>query len=128
MEAQPAATNFTTEQQQYLEWVAMPKKLRIPKTVSAYAKQAGVDRTTLWRWSCLSGFRERANAMSKDYLKDEVGEILGSLAREAIKGDVPAIKLALEVAGVYIPKSDMTSGGLPFTTPTVFLPAVESDD
>lgn len=105
---QPTATDFTPEQYAYLEWVALPREMRSPKTVAAYAAQKKLDRTTLWRWSKLPGFKEAASAAARAGLQSELSEILTSLAKQAKKGDVPAIRLALEVMGEYTPRQEHT--------------------
>ena len=105
---QRSATNFTPDQQKYLDWVALPKSIRQPKTLTQYARQNSVDRTTLWRWTKVSGFQEAAAAAARDGLKSELPEIFEALAKKAKDGDVPAIKLALEVAGEYTPRQELT--------------------
>lgn len=102
--AQPNKTEFTADQRKYLDWVAMPKSMRNPKTVDLFAKSIGVDRTSLWRWSKLPGFAEEVARSGRDYLKSELSEIFGALVKRALDGDVQAIKLALEVSGEYTPK------------------------
>lgn len=124
---QPNETEWTPDQALYLEWVATPKELREQKTVLAFSKRIGVDRTTLWRWSNLPGFRDAVLSATRNYLKDELPEIFSALAKRAKQGDVPAIKLALEVSGEYTPKQDITSAGEKIAGPTVFLPAVEPE-
>jgi hypothetical protein len=122
---QQSATEFTVDQLKYLEWVATPKAAREQKTLTAFAKKIGVDRTTLWRWSSVPQFREAVLQAARSYLKDELPEIYGALADRAKGGDVPAIKLALEVSGEYTPRQDLTSGGEKIAAPVVYLPAVD---
>ncbi len=100
-------TEFTTEQRQYLEWVATPKIMRSPKTLELFAKSIGVDRTTLWRWSKMDGFSEQVIQSGRQYLRSEMGEIYSALVKRAVEGDVKAIKLALEVVGEYTPKQEI---------------------
>lgn len=127
-EAQPVATELTPEQYKYLEWVATPKGLRKPKTVAAFAKTLGADRTTLWRWSKTEAFRKEFRQAGRSLLENELPDIYAALAKAAVEGDVPAIKLALEVSGEFVPKQDLTTGGEKLNKPTIFLPAPVEDD
>ena len=107
VDTQPSATELTPDQYKYLEWVATPKSLRNPKTVLAFAKSIGVDRVTLWRWSKIPNFKQEFREAGRSVLEVELPNIYAALAKAASNGDVPAIKLALEVSGEYVPKQKL---------------------
>lgn len=100
---QNEARIWTAEQRQYMDWLALPKALRQPKTDGQFATQLGVNQSTLWRWRQIPGFADELRRQVREQLKSEVPEIYEALVKEAKKGDVPAIKLALEITGDYVP-------------------------
>lgn len=106
-DTQPSATELTPDQYKYLEWVATPKGLRSPKTVLLFAKSIGVDRTTLWRWTKIPDFQKEYRLAGRSLLENELPDIYAALVKAATGGDVPAIKLALEVSGEYVPKQKL---------------------
>lgn len=108
MASQQNPTNWTPDQQTYMEWLATPKKLRTPKTIEQLASKLGYNRTTLWDWTKLSGWNKAVSMIARDYLHSDAAEIFQALGDKAKRGDVPAIKLALEVLGEYVPKQDTT--------------------
>ena len=116
--------NLTPDQATFLEWCALPKKLRKPRTQRLLAEQIGVDENTLTRWKKLDGWLLAVAEIAREYMGDDLPDIFAALAREAKKGSAPHIKMALEVTGVYVQRTDITSGGRPFSAPTVYLPAI----
>lgn len=114
MDAQEKAKNWHAGQLQFIDWLALPKKLRKPRTQDQLAKIIGYDPATLSDWKKLPGFMDDVRQAAKTHLKNDVPEIFDALAREAKAGDVQAIKLALEVTGEYIPaqKVDATVNGV----------------
>lgn len=108
---QENASQWTTEQIKYQEWLALPKALRTPKTQALLAKELGYDPATLWRWSQQPGFTDAVKQFAKHHLQSEVPAVLEALAKRAKGGDVPAMKLFLEMSGDYIQRTDMTSAG-----------------
>ena len=99
---------WTTEQLAYMDWLAMPKALRIeqelPKLKKDYAITIGVSRGTLWDWENLDGFRDAVAARTKEYFKSDLPDIVQALIKVALRGNVNAIKLSLEMGGMYTPK------------------------
>lgn len=108
MANQPDTTKWTGHQITYMEWLATPKKLRNPKTVEQIATQLGYDRTALWEWTKKPGWNKAVAQIAREYLHTEAPEILQSLGNRAKRGDVAAIKLALEILGEYVPKQENT--------------------
>lgn len=106
MAGQQTPTNWTPDQQIYMEWLATPKKLRVPKTVEALAAKLGYDRTSLWDWTKKPGWNKAVALLARERLHAEAPGILEALGARAMRGDVSAIKLALEVLGEYVPKQE----------------------
>jgi hypothetical protein len=108
---QQEPTVWTVEQLQYQEWLATPKKLRTPKTVEQMATKLGYERTSLWEWTKKPGWNKAVATLARESLHAETPAILEALGNRAMKGDVSAIKLALEVLGEYTPKQDVNVNG-----------------
>jgi hypothetical protein len=109
--AKPNLTEWTIDQVRYQEWLATPKALRTPKTVDLLAKELGTSRVSLWEWSKKPGWNQAVAQLARDYLHTDAPSILQALGKKAMRGDVPAIKLALEVLGEYTPKQDLNMSG-----------------
>jgi len=103
---------WTTLQMMFIEWSALPTDLRPEgmKTQKAFAEQHGVHYQTLSKWKKIPGFTDKLFEVSKAYLGGDVAEILQALSRKARKEDVPAIKTALEVLGLYKPGAAVEVG------------------
>jgi DNA-binding XRE family transcriptional regulator len=99
---------WTNEQLAYIDWLAMSKELRVEhgkvKTKKDYAIAIGVSRGTLWDWENLDGFRDAVAARTKEYFKSDLPDIVQALIKVALRGNVNAIKLSLEMGGMYTPK------------------------
>lgn len=104
---------WSPEQLRFIEWLATPKRDRAPKTQQLFAREIGVNQDTLTDWKKMTGFRDDVFNATHQYLKSEMPEIMGALARKAKAGDVPAIKLATQLEGMLIERADVTSGGEP---------------
>lgn len=102
----PNLTDWTIDQVRYQEWLATPKALRTPKTVDLLAKELGTSRVSLWGWSKQPGWNKAVAQLARDYLHSDAPSILQALGKKAMRGDVSAIKLALEVLGEYVPKQE----------------------
>ena len=88
---------WTVEQLRFQEWLALPKRLREPKTQRELAKVIGVGEDTLSDWKRFDGFVDAVNVIARRYLKESMPAILDAIATKATKGDMPAAKLALQV-------------------------------
>ena len=111
------ANELTAEQQQFIEWLATPKKQRKPATQKAFAASIGTHEVTVCEWKRKPELMNAVRELSRAYLKDELPDIYSALIEKAKTGDVPAIKLAMEMTGEYVPKTALTSpdGKEPFT-------------
>jgi hypothetical protein len=102
-----SANNLTVNQLQFIEWLATPKSERTPKTQKEFAAVIGTDEGTLSDWKKKAGFMDEVRGLARKYLKDELPDIYGALIEKAKTGDVPAIKLAMEMTGEYTPKQNI---------------------
>ena len=116
------APKWTPNQMEFQKWLAVPKFSRTPPSQDLYADSIGINRKTLYRWKNLDGFMDAVVALARQNLRDSLPDIYGALAREAIKGSAPLIKLALEVTGEHQEKLDVTSGGKPIKGYAIFSP------
>lgn len=97
---------WTPQQTEFIEWLALPKKERKPKTVELFAKRLNVDPATLWRWKKLDGFQNAVNELARNSVQIRLPEVYGALLREAEKGSFQHIKLTLELSGDYVERSE----------------------
>lgn len=123
------AKNWTADQLHFQAWLALPKKLRRPKTQRAFAKQIGKDEGTLSDWKHLPGWHDAVRDLALELLKESIPDVLGEVvaAAKSADGSVQDRKLFLEIVEIYRPGLDVTSGGKVLQGPTVYLPARESD-
>jgi hypothetical protein len=98
---------WTSDQLNFQQWLALPAKLRKPKTQRQLADQFGVHEATLSDWKKMPGFRDAVNALALDLVRDDVANIVAALVREAKKGSAQHIKMALEMAGLYTEKLEI---------------------
>lgn len=100
--------NWTPEQLRFIQWLALPRAERLPKTQTALAKDFDCAIETLSRWKDIPGLRDEVNRLAREFVKDDVPEILATIRREAKKGSVPHINMALAMAGFEI---DLANAG-----------------
>ena len=99
---------WTSNQRKFIEWLATPRYGRIPPTQELLAKELGVHAITLSKWTAKDGFRDAVTARSRELLGSRLPTIYGALAAKAETGDVPAIKLVMEMTGEYVPKQEVS--------------------
>lgn len=68
---------------------------------SEIAERVGVDRSTLLRWRKQPEFQRALTQHSRAQLRDYLPTAYQALVRKLSTGDVPAIKLYLELTGEY---------------------------
>lgn len=93
----------------YIAWKSLPKKVRRPKTQAALADMLGMEESSLRRRRAQNPLiDQRANKaiLTNNLLSemDGVVEALMESAKNANYKNHPDRKLALEMAGLYIPK------------------------
>ena len=99
--------NWNASQLKAIEWLALPKAERKPKTQTLLAKELGVHETTISDWKKLPGFLGEVTARARFQLKDSMTDIYAALIRAALSEDVAAIKLVMEMSGEYTPRQKL---------------------
>lgn len=99
---------FTAKQLAAIEWFAASNSERHPPTQKMLAEELGVTERTIIRWKELPGFRDAATARARELLGDDLPQIYAALKREAKKGSFQHIKLAMEMAGEYVERQEVT--------------------
>jgi hypothetical protein len=94
------AKNWSSNQLQFMVWLALPKAERKPTTQQKLALEIGVDQATLSDWKRIPGFRDEVNRMAREFVKDDVPEVLGTIRRFAKQGSVPHLNMFLSMAGL----------------------------
>ena len=87
---------FTQDQENFLDWLALPHSLRVPKTKQEYADLLKISRMALWKWEQIDGFDEERKQRIKRWQKESTPEIIDKLKDKALTGDVSAVKIWLE--------------------------------
>ncbi len=91
---------WTADQIRYQHWLALSKYERKPHTKELFAKDIGVDFTTLWRWEQKPGWNETVAQIAMASLRAHVPEVVAALVREAEKGSIQHIKEFLGLVGI----------------------------
>jgi len=99
---------FTARQLRFIEWLATTKYDRHPPTQDALAEELGIHPRTLIRWKKKPEVQEAVLQRARDLLGDRLPEIYGALGREAEKGSFQHIKLAMEMAGEYVERKEIS--------------------
>jgi hypothetical protein len=99
---------WTPNQIKYIDWLATPRYSRTPPTQELFADECGLNPSTLWRWQKLDGFRAAVTARAREMVGDALPNIYGALVDKADRGDVPAIKLVLELTGEYTQRQEVS--------------------
>lgn len=92
-------------QEQYLEWLVTPATERIPRTQAEFARQIGVDPTTLRRWEKKDWFKRQWDARVNEIQgsPERTQRLLDSLYAKAIEGDNKAAQLYLQATNRLLP-------------------------
>lgn len=104
------AKELTDEQIRFVRWLALPKAERAPKTQRELAKDFGIDEATLSDWKHIPGFRDAVRDLAREYVKDDVPEVLATIRKKAIEGSQYHTNLFLAMAGMA---PDVTAGNPP---------------
>jgi hypothetical protein len=108
--------DFTPRQYKFINWLALPRELKEPKTQTEYADMIGVNKVTLSKWKQKEGFKEAVRERALTWTDDALPDVLGALIKEAVGGSAPHIKMYLDMQGIHAERHDLTSGGLPIKT------------
>lgn len=99
---------WTPNQHKFIRWLATPSRFREQRTYAEFAELIGVSERTLYRWKDLDGLTLAVTEVARGFLVDDLPEIYGALKQKAKQGSFPHIKLALEVSGEYVEKTETT--------------------
>ena len=91
-----------------MDWQALPKDQRTPKTEQEFAKQIGVTDRTLRRWKQLPGFWNGVRDEARANLRSAIARIYNALIKEAEAGNFQHIKLALEMLNEHTDRIEVT--------------------
>lgn len=93
------AKKLSANKQRLVEWLALTKFNRVPATQEAFAAEIGVSPITVSRWKNDPMVQDELKRRVRQELASERGNFYGALIREATKGSIQHIKLALEILG-----------------------------
>lgn len=96
------AKEWSPQQRQFLEWLALPKTQRKPGTQRALAKEFGVDEATLSDWKRLPGFMDEVNALARELVKHDIADVLGVVRKRARDGELAYVNMVLAMAGMSV--------------------------
>lgn len=102
-----AKRTWSPEQIRFQEWLALPRQMRQPATQEALAEELGVHWVTLSKWKKREGFMEAVSELARRHLIAALPDVYGSLVDEAVRGDVAAIKLYLQLLGEVTERSQI---------------------
>jgi len=90
-------------------------------TITEIADRAGVSRQTIYAWLDDSTFNEVLNKKIDKMVNSQTASVWKSLIKEAVQGDVRAIKLFFEMQGKYKDRKEITGkDGQPIQTEQSF--------
>jgi len=100
-------------QEQYLEWLVTPASERIPPTQQAFAKQVGVDPTTLRRWEKKPTFKGEWDRRVSEIQgsPERTQKLLDALYAKALGGDNKAAQLYLQATNRLLPPTTVINTG-----------------
>lgn len=121
--------SWTPRQRKFIEWLATPKSMRTPPTHEEFADVIGVTSRTLRTWKKLEGFWDEVFNLAGFHLGDWLAEIYNVLGKTAADGNVSAMRLALEAAGLLGSEQQLTQNVniQPFTVEELAAAAAASE-
>ena len=108
--------NWTANQLVFIAWLATPSSAREPHTQAELAEKLRVRPETLSRWKGDPDLIRTVGDTARELIGDDLPEIYSTLRRKAKQGSFPHLKMALELAGHYVEKRELTGkDGTPLT-------------
>ncbi|CAB4151575.1 Homeodomain, phBC6A51-type [uncultured Caudovirales phage] len=100
------SSHLDERQEKYLNWLLIPSQLREPSTQEAYAKQEGVDTTTLRRWQKKPYFKEEWAKRVEDLQgsPERTQKLMDTIYQRALGGDNKAAQLYLQATNRLAPQ------------------------
>src|SRR5438105_4569972 len=96
----PDYSGWSPDQVTYMEWLAIPRKHRVPRTELAFARYLGVNPSTLWRWRHLPGFLQAVRDLARPGFGLELADALRALEIRAVTGSVRHQRLYFHLLGL----------------------------
>jgi Helix-turn-helix of insertion element transposase len=100
-------SDWSPEQEAFIEWLALPKQDRIPRTELALAKELGVDRTTLYRWRKLPELLEEVRMLCLSMMGPRLADVLASLEESALSSSLQHQRLYFELLRMIGPHREI---------------------
>lgn len=98
--AERELTGWRPDEWRYIEWLALPRELREPRSVEALAREMGYSRVTLWEWSKKPGFSDAVIQRTRELVRTaDVPALMHSHARKGLE-DVASATLVLKAVNV----------------------------
>lgn len=93
-------------QEKYLNWLLVPSTHRVPKTQDAYAKEEGIDVTTLRRWQKKPHFKAEWQKRVEELQgsPERTQKLLDEIYQRALGGDNKAAQLYLQATNRLAPQ------------------------
>lgn len=93
-------------QEKYLNWLLVPAPHRTPKSQEAYAKEEGVDVTTLRRWQKKPHFKQEWQKRVEELQgsPERTQKLLDEIYQRALGGDNKAAQLYLQATNRLAPQ------------------------
>lgn len=93
-------------QEKYLEWLLCPSRMRQPATQEAFAKEMGVDTTTLRRWQKRPAFADQWKKRVEELQgsPERTQALLDNLYERAMGGDTKSAQLYLQATNRLAPQ------------------------
>lgn len=92
-----ADQNWTTEQRQFMLWLATPKEERAIKTQGGWAKKHGFAQESVSRWKNLPGFMEEVDRYRMRWLDRNMTELMASAVKHVHGGNDRFFKILMEL-------------------------------
>jgi hypothetical protein len=83
-----------------LDWMFAGSALRKPRTEAGLARLLNVDKQTLLTWTASPEFQRQFYERMRMTFLSRLPQIVSALCKRAEQGDVPAIRLCLEMLGM----------------------------
>lgn len=99
---------WSSNQVKVQRWLATPSLERSPATQTELAAEIGINLVTISRWKQSSEFMQVVYDIAEEYLGDDLPDIYAALRKEAKAGSYQHIKLAFEMTGRYVEKSEQS--------------------
>jgi len=105
---------YPAEYLDFIDWMSLPPVMREPRTHKEFAKQIRVGEDTLTSWKKRAGFWDDVVDQRKDWARDQSGDLLLGLKRNAVKyGKGTDVKVWLQYTGEFTEKADINFGVSP---------------